>query len=117
MNDLNPSEITETVLEMESKVIGSWVETDEDIELNEKFWSELRAWPNFSKYHGWIHPEARLGTHYLRRSKDWLFDQVILSHRKVLTVIRIRTLVKDIAVRSIFDPHPAGVVPTVSGSA
>ena len=73
--DLNPSEITETALEMESRLSGSWVETDEDIVLHEKFWSELRAWPNFSKYHGWIHPEARLGTHYLRRSKDWLFDR------------------------------------------
>ena len=73
--DLNPSEITETALEMESRLSGSWVETDEDIVLHEKFWSELRAWLNFSKYHGWIHPEARLGTHYLRRSKDWLFDR------------------------------------------
>ena len=75
MSDLDPSEITETVLEMEARLSGTWVETDEDIELHEKFWSELRAWPKFSKYHGWIHPEARLGTHYLRRSKDWLFNK------------------------------------------
>ena len=72
--DLNPGEISETVLEMESRLSGTWEETDEDIELHGKFWSELHAWPKFSKYHGWIHPEARLGTHYLRRSKDWLFN-------------------------------------------
>jgi putative glycosyltransferase (TIGR04372 family) len=72
---LNPSEITESVLEMEARLSGSWEETDEDIELQNKFWSELRQWPNYSKYHGWIHPEARLGAHYLRRSKDWLFGR------------------------------------------
>jgi putative glycosyltransferase (TIGR04372 family) len=74
VRDLNPSDITETVLEMEERLSRSWVEMDEENELHEKFWSELRAWPKFSNYHGWIHPEARLGTHYLLRSKDWLFD-------------------------------------------
>ena len=73
VDELNPSEITEPVLEMEARLSGSWEETDEDLELHKKFWSKLRQWPNFSKYHGWIHPEARLGTHYLRRSKDWFF--------------------------------------------
>jgi putative glycosyltransferase (TIGR04372 family) len=75
ISDLNSSEITETVLEMESRLSGTWVGTEEDTELHEKFWSALCDWPDFPKYHGWIHPEARLGTHYLRRSKDWLFNK------------------------------------------
>jgi putative glycosyltransferase (TIGR04372 family) len=73
VSDLNASEIIEPVLEMEARLTGCWVETDEDINLHKRFWSELRAWPKFTNYHGWIHPEARLGTHYLRRSKDWFF--------------------------------------------
>jgi putative glycosyltransferase (TIGR04372 family) len=70
VSDLNPSEITEPVLEMEARLSGSWVEMTEDIELQERFWREICSWPKFSKYHGWIHPEARLGTHFLRRYRD-----------------------------------------------
>ncbi len=81
VSDLNPSEIVEPVLEMETRLSGAWVETDEDTELHEKFWSTLRAWPKFSKYHGWIHPEARLGTHYLRRSKEWFSKENSLAKK------------------------------------
>ena len=74
VTDLDSTEITEAVMEMEERLSGSWVETEEDRLLQEKFWSELSSWSDYSKYHGWIHPEGRLGAHYLRRSKHWLFN-------------------------------------------
>jgi putative glycosyltransferase (TIGR04372 family) len=74
VTDLDSTEITEAVMEMEERLSGSWEETEEDRLLQEKFWSELSSWSDYSKYHGWIHPEGRLGAHYLRRSKHWFFN-------------------------------------------
>ena len=75
VHDMKPDEITDVVLEMEMRLAGTF-STNQNVEkLNQCFWNELRAFPEFQKYHGWIHPNARLGTSYLNESKDWLFSK------------------------------------------
>jgi putative glycosyltransferase (TIGR04372 family) len=75
INDLQPIEITEAVLEMEARLSKKWVDTPEEVKLQNHFWQQLRNCPQYKEYHGWIHPEARLGAHHLRRSKGWLFRE------------------------------------------
>ena len=70
--DLTQREITEAVLEMEARLSGYWVENPKDAEVQKCFWKELRDWPTYWQYHGWVHPNARIGAHYLRRSSGWL---------------------------------------------
>ena len=74
VTDLSPSEITNAVLEMEARLSGTWIDTEEDELLNVRFWNQIRSYSEFSEYHGWIHPKARLGSHYLRESRDWFFE-------------------------------------------
>jgi putative glycosyltransferase (TIGR04372 family) len=75
VHDMKPDEITDVVLEMEMRLAGTF-STNQNVEkLNQCFWNELRGFPEFQKYHGWIHPNARLGTSYLNESKDWFFSK------------------------------------------
>jgi len=75
VHDMKPDEITDVVLEMEMRLAGTFT-TNQNVEnLNQCFWNELRGFPESQKYHGWIHPNARLGTSYLNESKDWFFSK------------------------------------------
>jgi putative glycosyltransferase (TIGR04372 family) len=70
--DLKPKEISDAVLEMEARLNGSWKENDEDKMLQNKFWELFKNWRDYSKYHGWIHPEARIGSLFLKENAEWL---------------------------------------------
>lgn len=75
VHDMKADQITDVVLEMEMRLAGTF-STNQNIEkLNQGFWNELRGFPEFQKYHGWIHPDARLGTSYLNESKEWFFSR------------------------------------------
>ncbi|AXX16260.1 TIGR04372 family glycosyltransferase [Leptospira borgpetersenii] len=74
IENLSSEDISEAVLELESRLRGKWIETDEDKELQERFWKELKGWENFSKYHGWLHPEARVGSHFLNKVGSEFFN-------------------------------------------
>ena len=75
VHDMKPDEITDVVLEMEMRLAGTFPANQNVEKLNQGFWNELRGFPEFQKYHGWIHPDARLGTSYLNKSKDWFFSK------------------------------------------
>ena len=64
VRDLSPSDIKDAVLEMESRQSGTWT-SNESEDLQEKFWDAIRASPDFSRYHSWIHPNARIGTKFI----------------------------------------------------
>ncbi|MBI3396657.1 MAG: TIGR04372 family glycosyltransferase [Spirochaetia bacterium] len=66
LEPLTADEICEGALELEARLAGKWNETEEDRVLQEKFWAIFRSHPKFNEFHGWIHPEARMGTHFLR---------------------------------------------------
>jgi hypothetical protein len=40
--------------------------------LQNKFWELLRDWPDYPKLYGYIHPEARIGSMFLRENTEWL---------------------------------------------
>ena len=60
-------EITEVVLEMNQRLDGTWIETDEDIELQARF-SGLRA--SVPKWQ--VQPSVRIGADFLRRYQNLL---------------------------------------------
>jgi len=70
VQDLSSNDITRVVLEMEARLAGTWKITEGDKRLHKDFWTQFRRMPNFSKYHGWIHDEARVGTYYLQNSNN-----------------------------------------------
>jgi putative glycosyltransferase (TIGR04372 family) len=70
--DLTPKDIKQAVLEMEARLSGSWEESEEDRQLQDKFWEIFQTHQDFYKNHGVIHPEARFGTHFLRNNPEWL---------------------------------------------
>ena len=70
--DLTPKDIKQAVLEIEARLKGSWEESEEDRQLQDKFWEIFQSHQDFYKNHGEIHPEARVGTHFLRNNPEWL---------------------------------------------
>ena len=73
ITDLSPLHITDAVLEREARLVGTWSSSEEDVFLQETFWQVLRNDHQFDSYHGWIHPEACVGTRYLREAQTYLF--------------------------------------------
>ena len=69
--DLQSNEITDAILEFEARLTGKWKESDEDKELQARFWELFTSYPGFKKLHGVIHPESRFGAHFLRKNHDW----------------------------------------------
>ena len=43
-----------------------FIDTDEDLIRQKKFWEIFRNSTNFSKYHGWIHPESKVCSTWLK---------------------------------------------------
>ena len=76
IEDLSPIDIKNAVMEMEARLNGNWIGTQEDEVLNRRFWDTLRLCQEFSQYHGWVHPKARVGTHYLRHTENWLLPEL-----------------------------------------
>jgi len=70
--DSSPDEITEAVFEMEARLNGDWNDMEQDDQLQKLFWEKFKTWSNFEKYHGKIHPEARVGTYFLRKNPWFL---------------------------------------------
>ena len=70
--DLTPEEIREAVLEMELKLSGKWQDSFEDRRLQDRFWKLFKSHNDFRKYHGIIHPGAKVGAHFLRNNPEWL---------------------------------------------
>jgi hypothetical protein len=60
-------EITEVVLEMNQRIDGTWIETDEDIELQERFRELRKVVPQWQ-----VQQSVRIGAAFLRRYKHLL---------------------------------------------
>lgn len=61
-----PEEIAAVVLEMEARLKSTWQTTEEDEELQRRFWE---IFPR-SELHGEI--RSRIGADFLRKNKVWL---------------------------------------------
>jgi putative glycosyltransferase (TIGR04372 family) len=74
IKDLSSEEVTEAVIEFEERLTGAHVSLEEDDHLQRRFWCALKESGKFDKYHGWIHPQARVGKDFLKRTQDYFFD-------------------------------------------
>jgi putative glycosyltransferase (TIGR04372 family) len=72
VEDLTAEEILKAVLELEARLNGSWEGTEMDTQQQSLFWELLQSHEDFKKFHGVIHPEARVGAHFLRNNPEWL---------------------------------------------
>ncbi|EKQ99103.1 MULTISPECIES: TIGR04372 family glycosyltransferase [Leptospira] len=72
--DLTPEDILSVFQEQEGRLSGSWIETEDDLKRQKNFWEVFKTWPEFYKYHNWIHPEARVGAHFLKKMGDEFFN-------------------------------------------
>jgi putative glycosyltransferase (TIGR04372 family) len=72
VENLSEQEILEAVIEMEARLNNKWNVSSQDIQLQIKFWNIIKTSQGYKKYHGLIHPEARVGTHFLKNNLEWL---------------------------------------------
>jgi len=70
IEDLSSSEITATVMESERRLAGTWVDTEDDLRRQSRFWEVFRSCPEFAKSHFNVHPEARVSNDWLKSIKD-----------------------------------------------
>ena len=74
LQENNPEEIRDIVIEMDERLSGNWKETKEDLLLQKKFWSIYNK--NIKRLNlkepliGKI--KARFGAKYLRENQDWI---------------------------------------------
>lgn len=68
--DLTSEEILAGVQERWQRIQGTWTDTEDDLRRHARVWEILAAHPDFAKFNGWIHPEARLAATWLRRAGD-----------------------------------------------
>jgi len=69
LKDLSSEEILAAVKEKWQRLQGTWVDTEDDLRRHRQFWETFKSHPSFTEYHGWVHPECRAGTTWLR-SRD-----------------------------------------------
>ncbi len=74
IEELSPGEITNAVVECEKRIDGSWVQSEEDQALQQRFWNLLREVPNSARFHGTIHSESRVGAAWLKSMGEGFFD-------------------------------------------
>jgi len=72
--DLSPEIILSAVQERWQRMQGKWVDTEEDISRQKKFWEILKKFPDFDACHGWRHPECKAATVWLRSMDNDFFD-------------------------------------------
>jgi len=72
--DLDEIEIRDVVMEMENRLSHSWLDSQKDMELQERFMSIYRKWDEYLNYHGWINPKARIGSSYLKDRPESFFN-------------------------------------------
>jgi len=64
--DLTSEEITAAVQEFWQRCSEAWQGELEDEVRQAEFWEICMAWPEYSSYHGWRHPEALIGSAWLK---------------------------------------------------
>ena len=66
IENLSSDEIRSAVQEFWRRYSGSWDEAREDQQKQDDYRNMFLDWPEFSRFNGWLHPEARVGTAWLR---------------------------------------------------
>lgn len=71
--DRTEDEILTAVQERWQRIEGTLVDTEDDMVHQQRFWDVMKMHPDFEKYNGWIHPEARAAAVWLRVMEDEFF--------------------------------------------
>ena len=69
IRDLSPEELLEVVQEGWARITGMWAEDDRDKIFKEEFQVAIQN-SKVGKYHGYLHPEARLSSRWLYKLKE-----------------------------------------------
>lgn len=72
IHDLTQEEILHVTQECWMRLLRRWRDEASDIDAQQRFWEILRAYPDYSKFHGWVHPESRVSSAFLRVNPGWL---------------------------------------------
>jgi len=64
--DMTSSEITSAVQELWHRITEIWLDDDSDQKRQKHFWDVLMRWPLYPNLHSARHPEARVGSAWLR---------------------------------------------------
>ncbi len=62
-------EIAEFAKEVNARIDGTWVETEEDRRLQEKYQLIIQRWIDFAGYNQYAVAAGRIGTHFLKNNK------------------------------------------------
>jgi putative glycosyltransferase (TIGR04372 family) len=64
--DMTSSEITSAVQEFWERITETWLDVHDDLDRQAHFWDVLMRWPLYPNLHSARHPEARVGSAWLR---------------------------------------------------
>lgn len=78
--DLEPGEVMDAVQEFWHRIDGSWIDSSEDEARQQRFWTQFRSWTDFPLYHHTIHPQAKVGTNWLRSRGDSFLSDTDCTH-------------------------------------
>ena len=83
--DNTPEEIKELVIEMDERISGNWKDTQEDLQLQKKFWNvyednmqKIRLKNPYKEYFAWrdiekgLRIKAKFSASFLRNNQDWI---------------------------------------------
>ena len=69
--DNTSGEILDSVIEMEGRLNGTWMDEPDDFELQRIFWEKFKTSSHYNERFGWINPDSRIGASFLRKNHDW----------------------------------------------
>jgi putative glycosyltransferase (TIGR04372 family) len=73
-HDLEPEELMDAVQEFWHHIDGSWIDSPEDEDRQKRFWTQLKTWKDYERYHHEIHPKSMVGSAWLRSKGERFFD-------------------------------------------
>ncbi len=68
--DLEPHELMTAVQEFWYRIDGSWNESPEDEDRQQRFWTQFKNWKEYRLYHRAFNPKSRVGTDWLRSNGE-----------------------------------------------
>lgn len=74
IQDLSEHEILSAVQEAWLSLTGAWTPSPRNTERQNQIWEIVKADPEFSKYHGYVHPQSRFGDHWLATRPEDFFQ-------------------------------------------
>ncbi len=72
--DLSAKEILSYTMEFWQRQKNIWQDKPADLDLQSRFWEIIENWNDYSKFHGWRHPDARVSTIWLQKQSEDFFD-------------------------------------------